>query len=96
MNHDTTGHIHWPHDTNPDRNDECSACFNELNEHEQKDPAIIDSRIFCDHCASEYIAFRCGTLRNVADMTSELVINAQPTPFDSIPMNTINPKICTK
>lgn len=51
---------------------ECSSCYRDLNEYELEDPCDIDGRLFCDRCASEFIAFRCGTLRNCADMVKEL------------------------
>jgi len=76
MNYETVDHPLWPYGSHhADAVPECSGCFNDLNEAETFDPCIIDGRIFCDSCASEYIAFRCGTLRKVSDMTHELRMN---------------------
>jgi hypothetical protein len=52
---------------------ECTSCHEALNEYEELDPCVLDGRLFCDCCASEYIAFRCGTFRDLSDITGELV-----------------------
>ena len=52
---------------------ECTSCHETLNEYEELDPCVLDGRLFCDNCASEYIAFRCGTFRDLSDITEELV-----------------------
>ena len=69
---------------------ECSSCFKDLNEYELLDPCDIDGRIFCDKCASEFIAFRCGTLRDVSDMTHELrIANAPTVHYDMEPIHMV-------
>ena len=50
---------------------ECDNCHERLNHAELEDPIIINRFIYCDHCASEVIAYR-HKMRKVSEMTKEL------------------------
>lgn len=79
MNYETTGHILWPFRLERDEPyTTCDSCMKSLDEWEVDDSCEIDGRIFCDKCASEYIAFRCGMFRDVSEITKELIFNLKP------------------